>query len=63
MKMLFSIVWFLSNMTFAASAAAEAVRSGAGKYLDVHSPCQGDNGCNVQVWDCNGTRQQTWSAR
>ena len=35
--------------------------SGAGKCLDVHAPDQSSNGAKVQVWDCNGTRQQTWA--
>ncbi len=34
--------------------------SGAGKCLDVHAPDQRINGAKVQVWDCNGTAQQTW---
>lgn len=36
-------------------------RSGAGKCLDVHAPDQHNNGARVQVWDCNGTIQQTWA--
>jgi hypothetical protein len=51
MKTLCSIMWLLSSITFSGSAAAEEIRSGAGKCLDVHSHCQGENGCNVQVWD------------
>ena len=35
--------------------------SGAGKCLDVHAPDQFNNGAKVQVWDCNGSQQQTWA--
>lgn len=34
--------------------------SGAGKCLDVHEPDQYNNGGRVQVWQCNGTKQQAW---
>lgn len=40
--------------------AGGAIRSGAGKCLDVHAPDQRNNGGRVQVWDCNNTLQQTW---
>lgn len=36
------------------------IRSGADKCLDVHAPDQDVNGGKVQVWDCNGTNQQTF---
>jgi len=34
--------------------------SGAGKCLDVHEPDQFNNGGRVQVWQCNGSKQQEW---
>ena len=37
-----------------------AIRSAAGKCLDVHAPDQNKNGTRVQVWDCNNAPQQTW---
>jgi hypothetical protein len=56
------LIWFIISVAIAGNAAGDEIRSGAGKCLDVHAPCQGDNGCEVQVWDCNGSRQQTWFA-
>jgi len=32
----------------------------SGKCLDVQSPCQHENGCKIQVWECNGQLQQQW---
>lgn len=29
--------------------------------LDVYAPCQNNNGCNVQMWACNGALQQQWT--
>lgn len=40
--------------------ARSEIRSGAGKCLDVHAPDQARDGAHVQVWDCNGSQQQTW---
>ncbi|MCB9654775.1 MAG: RICIN domain-containing protein [Deltaproteobacteria bacterium] len=37
------------------------IRNANGKCIDVHAGCMNSNGCNVQVWDCNGAPQQTWS--
>ena len=60
MQFLGSFVWLLSTLALTGTATAEEIRSGAGKCLDVQSYCQGENGCNVQVWDCSGSRQQSW---
>ena len=61
-KMACSILIVFAS-TLAGAASAEEIVSGAGLCLDVHSACQSENGCNVQVWECNGSKQQTWSAR
>jgi Ricin-type beta-trefoil lectin domain len=39
---------------------AVQIVSGAGKCLDVHEPDQYNNGGRVQVWTCNGRKQQDW---
>ncbi|MCB9654776.1 MAG: ricin-type beta-trefoil lectin domain protein [Deltaproteobacteria bacterium] len=43
------------------SSGSGAIRNASGKCLDVHAGCMYSNGCNVQVWDCNNTSQQTWT--
>ena len=50
----------VTTFTSQALTTAGAIRSGAGKCLDVHAPDQYKNGARVQVWDCNNTLQQTW---
>ena len=37
------------------------IESGVGLCLDVHAPCQKENGCKVQVWECGGEQQQQWT--
>jgi len=41
-------------------ASPLTITSGAGLCLDVHAPDLGKTGAKVQVWGCNGSRQQTW---
>lgn len=47
-------------LTTGFSGGGVPIRSGAGKCLDVHAPDQNNNGARVQVWDCNGSVQQSW---
>ncbi|MBK8010666.1 MAG: RICIN domain-containing protein [Deltaproteobacteria bacterium] len=43
------------------SGSGGDIRNINGKCVDVHAGCMNSNGCNVQVWDCNNTAQQTWT--
>lgn len=61
MKRLFFAILLLGWAALTGTVGAEEIRSGAGMCLDVHSPCQSENGCRVQIWECNGSRQQTWT--
>ncbi|GAK50699.1 alpha-L-arabinofuranosidase [Candidatus Moduliflexus flocculans] len=40
------------------SVQSVQIESGVGLCLDVHAPCQTENGCRVQVWECSGEQQQ-----
>ena len=45
----------------ACATTGSVIGSGAFKCLDVNAPDQANNGAKVQVWDCNGGIQQTWT--
>ncbi|MCI5162481.1 MAG: hypothetical protein D3917_10800 [Candidatus Electrothrix sp. AX5] len=51
-----AVLLLLSNTT---ALAGGPIQSSTGKCLD--SPCPEKNGCNVQVWDCNGRPNQEWT--
>jgi hypothetical protein len=57
---------FFGSLIFPSPTPSETtdphtVQSSAGKCLDVNAPDQSLNGGKVQVWDCNGSPQQTWA--
>ncbi|MGI9415778.1 MAG: hypothetical protein ACR2PM_19035, partial [Hyphomicrobiales bacterium] len=60
-KMRARTVMMALMLVFPGVAQSGEIHGGAGKCIDVHAQCQAQNGCKAQVWDCNGTRQQTWS--
>ena len=43
------------------SVQSVQIENGVGLCLDVHAPCQTENGCRVQVWQCSGEQQQKWT--